>query len=206
MNYSHHIIQNFPPEYPWWKKLLANIVFFVGGMIIYDRKNLLNNWDLLRATRKLKKGDVVLVGGLRRLTSFVIKGLVTHSLIYVGGRRFVHSVADGVEFASLQDIFCEYDTMIILRPTQRDRDTVNKIIDCAKDQVGKPYDYEFENDDKKFYCTELIRHAYKNAGLNDGITSKNITLPTEFINDKFRMIFLSHNLKCQNGTLELRDK
>lgn len=212
MNYTRHIIRNFPKHYPWWKKIFANILFFFGGTVIHHRKNLLNNWDFLRATHRLKAGDIVLVGGLRRLSSIFIGNTVTHTLLYVGWRRFIHSIADGVEYAILHDIFCEYDTMVILRPKKISKEKMRKIIECAEAQIGKPYDFDFEIGGKKFYCSELIEFACHRAGFDCGIEPRpeknreDIIRPLNFINDKLNVIMLSHNLRLRNGSLEFYSK
>ncbi|EKD43516.1 MAG: hypothetical protein ACD_72C00244G0006 [uncultured bacterium] len=204
MNYKHHIIHNFPPNYPFWKKILANIIFFFGGMIVHKRKNLLNNWDFIRATHKLKEGDVVLVGGMRRVVSFVIGIPINHCLIYRGKRRFVHSVADGVEYASFHDVFCEYDTMAVLRPKNISQSAVVKAIEFAEQQVGKPYNYDLlKTKNDAFCCTQLVDGCYKNVGFDCGLKSEDLIKPTDFINEAFETIFVSHNLKFNNGKFEL---
>jgi uncharacterized protein YycO len=210
MNYKYHIIHNFPKDYPFLKKCLANVIFFCGGTVIHHRKNLLKNRDLLLATYKLKKGDIVLVGGLRRLSSMFIGKTITHSLLYIGRRRFVHSVADGVEFTNTHEVFCEYDTMAILRPKHIAKSTIEKAVFHAEAQVGKPYDFDFRMDDKKFYCTELIDRAFLMAGFDCGVSKKaakrkkKLILPVDFLNEKFEVIMLSHNLEVRDGNLELK--
>jgi uncharacterized protein YycO len=43
------------------------------------------------------------------------------------------------------------------------------IIAEGKKFLGRPYDFQFEPDDKKLYCSELVHKAYKNAtGINLG--------------------------------------
>lgn len=211
MHYERHIIRNFPKNYPYWKKVLANIIFFVFGTIIHHRKNLLNKEDIRRAKSLLKKGDIILVGGLRRLSSFIIKGPVTHSMIYLGHNRVIQAVIDGVEIDHLYEIFCEYDTMIILRATEHHLNPkkyhkkIEKIIEYAKSKIGKPYDFEFKTTKKGFYCTELLYFAFQKAHLDSGVQllRKNAPLhPLKFINNHFNTIFLSHNLKLVNGEIE----
>ena len=210
MHYEKHIIRNFPKNYPFWKKILANIAFFVFGTIIHNRKNLLNKKDIRRAKKLLKPGDIILVGGLRRLSSLVIKGPVTHSMIYLGNNRIIHAIADGVETDHLYEIFCEYDTMIILRSVENQlnpksyRKKIKKILAYAKSQIGKPYDFEFKLSKKEFYCTELIYFAFKKGHLDSGlqIARKEMPLhPLKFVNNHFQIIFLSHNLKLLNGKI-----
>ncbi|PIZ76630.1 hypothetical protein COY05_00625 [Candidatus Peregrinibacteria bacterium CG_4_10_14_0_2_um_filter_38_24] len=59
MNYKYHLIINFPKDYPWYKKVYANVLFFFSGMIIHPRDNWLTQADLRGAHKLLKKGDVV---------------------------------------------------------------------------------------------------------------------------------------------------
>jgi uncharacterized protein YycO len=211
MHYEKHIIRNFPKNYPYWKKALANLMFFVFGTIIHHRKNLLNKHDIKRAKRLLKQGDIILVGGLRRLSSYVIRGPVTHSMIYLGHNRVIHAVADGVEIDHLYEIFCEYDTMMILRTVDHRlapktyHKKIKKLIEYTKSKIGKPYDFEFEPSKTKFYCTELLFYALEHAGINTGLqlVRKKMPLsPTQFISNHFHIIFLSHNLKLVNNEVK----
>ena len=195
MNYKHHIIRNFPNGYPLWKKVVANIIFFFGGIIIHKRKNNLNSVDLMKANYKLKSGDVVLVGGLRRLSHLFIGDKVTHSLLYIGRRTFIHSIADGVEEVAMSDVFSEYDTMMILR-LKTNKKTIKTAILYAKKQIGKPYDFEFKKNNGKFYCAELIKSAFDSAGfkIKTPNPKNKIIYPADFIGESFKTVFLSHNL------------
>jgi hypothetical protein len=211
MHYERHIIRNFPKNYPYWKKVLANLAIFIFGTIIHHRKNLLNKQDIGNAKKLLNPGDIILVGGLRRLSSYVIKGPVTHSMIYLGHNHVIHAVIDGVETDSLYEIFCEFDTMVILRTVDHllapktYNKKIKKLIEYAKSKIGKPYDFEFEPSKTKFYCTELLFYAFKEAGIDTGLqlVRKKMPLnPSQFINNHFNTIFLSHNLKLVNGEIE----
>lgn len=200
MLYHRHIIKNFPYDYPLWKKILANLVFFFGATIIHSRNNLLTESDLKKAKNILKKGDVILVGGLKRLSSLAIRGPVTHTILYTGWNCAIHSIADGVVTIHLHDLLCEYDTMIILRHRKANRKKIKKVIDYAFDKIGKPYDFEFNLKKDRFYCTELIYHAFKSAGLEIEIKNKNkIIRPVDLIGGNFELVFKSHNLKINNN-------
>ncbi len=195
MQYQYHIIRNFPKNYPWWKKTIANLIFFFGSTIIHPRKNLLSNDDLKSAKKLLKKGDIVLVGGLRRLSSMIIHGPITHAMMYIGHRRFIHAICDGVGIDSLHKIFCEYDTMAILRPKTTSKEKIKKAIAFALSKIGTPFDFEFKNDQKKFYCSELVNDSLKFAKIKTGLSKTNNQIhPKLFINSHFKKIFHSHNL------------
>lgn len=198
MNYVYHIIKNFPEKYPWWKKTMANMIFFFGKTIIYPRKNLLSNEDLKMAKQLLKKGDVILVGGLRRLSSLIIKGPHTHAMLYIGRSNVVHAVCDGVAIDSLQAVFGEYDTMAILRPKTKSRKKIENACNYAISKLGIPFDYEFQDGSEKFYCSELVKTSLEHAKIKTGIEKSKIPIhPKSFKNSYFKVIFLSHNLKSR---------
>lgn len=200
MLYHRHIIKNFPQRYPFWKKVLANLLFLFGATIICNRSNLLTEQDLKKAKSVLKKGDVILVGGLKRLSSLAIRGQVTHAILYTGWNCAIHSIADGVVTIHLHDLLCEYDTMVVLRHKKANRSKIKKAISYAFDKIGKPYNFEFNLKKDRFYCTELVYHAFKSAGLEIEIKNKNkIIRPVDLIGKDFKLIFKSHNLKINNN-------
>ena len=216
--HKFHFIYNFPDGYPFYKKVIANFLFFITGIIIHPRKNLLNHNDLIKARFLLKKGDVILVGNLREVSALFIKGPVTHSTLYVGNKRFIQAVGDGVEYCSLHHIFTEYDTLTILRMpkgVKKRKKIIKDTIRFAEKQIGKPYDFDFSGDSKKFFCTELVNSAYQHAGYKTGlktigkfktviekierivITAHKALHPEDFIKGNYDIIFTSHNLKLK---------
>lgn len=206
MNYKYHLIKNFPKNYPWYKKIYANLLFFFGAIIIHPRDNWLTKADLWRAFRVLRKGDIVLVGGLRELSKIFIDDIFTHSLIYVGGRRFVNSRIDGVKIDSLHEVFCRYDDLIVLRHKSFSKKNGNKkrksFVKCAIAQVGKPYDFEFSGKKGSFYCVQLVNYAAMQSGmkvLEFDNPKTHILYPRSFLNKYFDIVFASHNLKFDGG-------
>lgn len=210
MHYERHIIRNFPKHYPFWKKIVANLAFFIFGTIIHKRKNALNKEDIRHSKRILQPGDIILIGELHRASHLIIGGPITHATIYLGNSLVVHAIADGVETDHLYDIFCEYDTMIILRSTDSKlapgnyKKKIKNVLNYALSQLGKPFDFEFETDKKKLYCSELIYNAFENAEISTGIKKSAIAKhlhPLKYVNKHFQIIFLSHNLKLVNGEI-----
>lgn len=194
-------------------------MFFVGRTVIHDRKNFLTNADFLAAKKLLKRGDIVLVGGLRRLSSIFISGPLTHCLIFIGENNFIHSVADGVEPATFDQVFAEYDTMLILRLDHGNKSQIDKMIAFAKKQIGKPYDYDMVHDDSKFYCSELLYFAFHHAGLNLEIFTEKEHLsiasgtlkikrlhPMTYIGGRFDVVFQSESLDIVNGEVKLHQR
>lgn len=215
---KYHWITNFPKRYPLYKKIIANAIYFVTGIIIHPRKNLLSHKDLLQARIKLRKGDITLLGNLKETSSLFIKGKVTHTALYVGRRRFIHAIGDGVEYVSLHHLFTEYDTMVILRlpkTTKYRKSTIKKAILFAHEQLGKPYDFDFSRGVDKIFCTELVNESYLHAGhktnlrtfsrvknfeekIERFISNASVALrPEQFMESNFDIIYVSHNLKVK---------
>jgi hypothetical protein len=202
VNYKYHFIKNFPKNYPWYRKFYANLLFFFGGIIIHPRNNWLTKADLRGAYKVLKKGDVVLVGGLRELSKIFIDDIFTHVMIYVGGRRFVNSVGDGVEIDSLHAVFCQYDDMVVLRHKDFARKNGDKkrkaFVKAGLAQVGRPYDFEFAGKKESFYCVQFVNYAASCAGikiLQFDNPKTHILYPRNVLNKYFDVVFVSHNLK-----------
>ena len=213
-----HWISNFPKHYPFYKKVIANFIYFFTGIIVHPRKNLLTHKDLIKARIKLRKGDIVLLGNLRETSSFFIKGAVTHTALYLGNKELIHAIGDGVQYVSLHHIFTEYDTLVVLRlpPHIRGRrKIIREAIKYAKTQLGKPYDFEFSRGVDKMFCTELINESFRYAGhdtqlktINRAkgfeerilkfISTASLALrPEQFLESNFDVIFMSHNLKLK---------
>lgn len=200
MNYSYHIIHNFPSGQPRWKKLLANLIFWVGVTPIHFRKNQLTEAEHKKVQGLLKKGDLILVGSLRRMGHLFIHGPLTHSAMYVGAGRCIHSHADGVEEVLLSSIFKEYDTMMVLRAQRLSPATLNKVVRAARSQLGQPYDFEFQTPrhPRAFYCTELLVWAFQKAGVDLHLKARShprclkcVIHPMDFIKPNFKRVFES---------------
>ena len=216
----YHLINNFPKKYPFYKKILSNIIFFFTGIIIHPRKNELTRKDLIKARLFLKRGDVILTGNLRTVLHSLIQEPVTHTSLYIGQDKFIHSMAEGVQFISLYKLFTDYDTLVILRlpkTVKKRNKIITQTIRFTKIQFGKPYDFEFNPGPQSFFCTQLINEAFKHAGYKTGLSSikySNKTpikehingvfgalSPVDFLKGKFDVVYLSHNLEYKNKKL-----
>ncbi len=211
-----HIITNFPKGYPFYKKVIANIIYLFTGIVVHPRKNFLNNKDFIRAKLILKKGDIALLGNLREASSLFISGPVTHAALYVGHKKFIHAITDGVQYSTLHHFFTEYDTLIIMRLPKKVKNRKRKIreaIKNAKLQIGKPYDFDFNGKSDKFFCTELVNYVYTKAKhdtklktvgkfrkskqkiIKKWISATRALHPVKFVEEgNFRTVYLSHNL------------
>lgn len=215
-----YLIQNFPEKYSWYKKILSNLGFLFSRIIIHPRKNKLTFRDLLKADFKLRKGDIILCGERQTIFSEIIGDPVNHAVIYIGRRRFVEAIGKGVRLVSFHKLFTEYHNYVILRTVKgTKRKIIKAAIRWAKEQVGRPYNYEFSKNHNGYFCSELVNEAYRSAGYETKLISisppkslkrkirakissvDNALRPARMIRGNFRIISLSHNLKLKGKTL-----
>ena len=212
MSYRHHILHNYTKNAGLFEKIKANILFLFGVTKITLRKNYLTRKDYKKSIKDLQKGDLLLVGTHQRLSALFIGGIVTHSQLYEGNGSIIHAVSDGVERMTYKKIFKEHDTLIILRPKKVGK-KVEKVIEFARNQIGKPFDFDFGPGQKKYYCAELVNNAYHHAGFHTGVAnhpsrtgSHTVLMPKDFLCGNFSVIFLSNSLHEKNGKIILNHK
>ncbi len=218
---KYHLITNFPPNYPFYKKVFANLIYFLTGIIIHPRKNLLTHGDLIKARFIMRKGDVALWGNLREVSSLFISGPLTHASLYAGNKKFIEAVGDGVRTSSLHHMFTEYDTLAVLRlpkKTPQRRKKIKEALKYAEEQIGKPYDFDFSPGSGKLFCTELVNYAYRKAKhdtklktmgpfakgerriIQRIITATRALHPIKMAEEgNFDILFMSHNLRRKSS-------
>jgi hypothetical protein len=49
----------------------------------------------------------------------------------------------------------------VLRPKQLDAATLQHVVEVARGELGKPYDAQYQWDDEKLYCSELVVKAFE---------------------------------------------
>lgn len=122
--------------------------------------------DYLEAKRILEEGDILLRGHDNYLSNFIVPGEYSHSGIYIGGERIIHSTLEkGIHKSTLVD-FMRCDRFIALRPTFGRTD----IRTIAYNYIGKQYDSELEDNDDEFYCYEFVAAVLNECGF--GIEKK----------------------------------
>lgn len=104
-------------------------------------------------------GDIVLRTYDHYLDGAVIPGFYSHASLYIGDKKIIHAIDEGVSEISLFD-FAKCDGLAIIRPNVSDKDKWNAI-KYVKDNLGKEYDYWFNfNTPDTYCCTELVYWAY----------------------------------------------
>lgn len=225
--FFHPSVNLFPEKYSRLKRIFAQMIFLCFSIIIHDRDNLLTQKDVKRARKELKQGDILLVGNLRILFSKLVRSPVTHSLLYLGRGKFIHATVDGVGYVSYHEVAVVYDTMVILRISDRSdmkSEIIPKAISFAKAQVGKAYNFFLDEEELSFFCSQLINNAFIHAGYDTRLESRKsskfglntiihpmkfdsgVLRAGDFVLGNFDIVFTSQNVMFLNGRLNLLDE
>lgn len=212
-------VTNFPPWYPWYKKIWSNITYWFSQIPLSSRKNNLTKSDIKNIQKSLKTGDIILGGNFREASQVLIGWIVTHAIAYIGKRKCIHVGAHGVSFISLKKISRTYDTVFILRPYWDSGRQVERYREIFISKLGKPYDFFFwakEDHEQAYFCTQLINDSIREAWYDTLLDSiqdpkdaidvvfdktfqaHRVLRPEGMIYGRFETVFHSHNIKREN--------
>lgn len=207
---KYHLISNFPKGSSFFKRVISQLAFLFLVTKLTKRQNYLTEADYFRTLNVIKKGDIILVGGFRSVSGLFLGKNFTHSLLYQGNNKCIHASVDGVAIVELSELFMEYDNLSILRPQiiKDSEKVIEKALNYAQEQLGKPYDFYFEDISDRHYCTLLINTAFSQAGFDTGLKFNNlnkrsfllarlynVTKADIFLQGNFQLVFLSSRLK-----------
>ncbi len=125
----------------------------------------------------IKKGDILLMV-THHPSCMALDGTNTlhHALICIADPADnddkVFITANGnygefVDYYSLQEARASVDKAVVLRLYQADSNVIDKAVQYAIEQIGKPYNMtELKYDSSSFYCSQLVWQAYFQAGVN----------------------------------------
>ena len=119
-----------------------------------------NGEDYYKVRELLEPGDIILRGHDNYLSKFLVPGSYSHSGIYIGNERIIHStVENGVHESNLVD-FMRCDRFMAMRPVFGKVDIKEK----AQKYIGKKYDNELEDNDDEYYCHEFVAYVLNDCG------------------------------------------
>lgn len=207
MDYRRHTLTNLRPDATFFQRLKAHILYYVGATIYTERRNFLTQEDYLASYPLLMPGDLILVANHRRLTGILLRGIVTHALIYAGEGKCIQANSDGVVSISYEDLFFEYDTLIIRRPARMSESEAQSAIAFCSKRIGLPYDFDFDpGDEFAWFCTDLVAYAYTEAGVDLGIDNPKgrRLFATDLLSGNFNDIFHSRSLSYKHRHFKLK--
>lgn len=202
---ENSIIKNFPKHYSVWMRIYANVINILGKAKVVPIFNQLTKADKKKFKKALRPGDLVLIGGLRDLSSLFVQGAVTHGLIYVGKNTFYHAYAHGVEKTSMKKVLKMSDTIIVTRHPGMNSKKLKQIKKFLKGRLGTPYNFNFEKEDGSVICSELLKETLEYCDLEvklrpmQSYTFHEIVHPTDFaLSKSFDVQFKSRNLQIED--------
>ena len=170
-------------KYPLWFVYRPD-VHRVRGNDVREILNIINPGDIL-----LRRFDGY-------LNTVFTPGFWGHAGAYVGGNQVVHSVSEGCIQEDILN-FCRADAIAVLAPYTGTNvaEAIKKAKDYADENV--PYDYQFSETNKKYYCTELVDAIYNGIFFADYTETVGgmILMPDGIYNSKAVRLKLQINYK-----------
>ncbi len=131
--------------------------------MVYDPSTfLIKGHHTRKAMILLQPGDLILRKYVHYLDGFFIPGEYSHTGVYIGDGMMIHAVSENVGYIDVID-FLRCDAFCILRC--KENELAQEAVKKAKSAVGLKYDFDFEDDNNKFYCHELGVYCYSKLNL-----------------------------------------
>ena len=148
--------------------VFGDIKVFAGPLwFVYHPKSFrIKGTETRHISSIVEPGDVVMRAYINYLDGFFIpKGTskCSHSALYVGDGKLVHSIAEGAQEIDVID-FCRTDRIVVLRPNQGKTWAVQHAKKCADKAI--PYDFDFDPESSKYYCHELTASCFPDIDIH----------------------------------------
>lgn len=149
---------------------------------------------------KIRNGDVLLSREDWHLTNPMIPGYWKHAAIYTNG-WVIEAIGEGVVKTSFERWCFSKDYIACYRPKFLDQVECSQAGILAAQQVGKPYDFEFAEGGKAFYCSELVYWAYSEINhaipftLRESMGVRTV-IPSDFANAKIKFRLVKESVKA----------
>lgn len=130
---------------------------------VYDPDEYLIDGEKIRnIVKKIRPGDLILRRYRHYLDGVFIPGKYSHTGVYVGDGKIIHSVAGGTCYIDIYD-FLKCDGIIILRPIKGQKKAIERAKECVAN--GIPYDFNFAEGVDALYCHELGALCYQELNI-----------------------------------------
>jgi uncharacterized protein YycO len=113
----------------------------------------------------IQPGDILLRRFDSYLNTILTPGFWGHAGLYIGNNSIIHSIGKGVIEEDILN-FCRTDSLAVLNANVIFK-VKNNAIKNIKKLKGSKYDFKFNSNDDKYYCTELIDVVYNGIFYKD---------------------------------------
>jgi uncharacterized protein YycO len=146
-------------------RLITPISKLIGKIHAPFSTRLIVGDDFYSIQAQVQSGDIILSQVRWHLTNLFIPGMWKHAAIVVDNKTIVEATGEGVHFSSLYDFISTKDYLIVLRLKSDDKTTPVIASAISQKFVGCGYDYEFDNKNNQYFCSEVADTAYRMAGV-----------------------------------------
>ena len=122
-------------------------------------------WQTREIMQLISPGDIIMRSYDDYLDGhFIPKGesKCSHSGLYIGDGKIVHSIAEGSILDDIID-FCRTDRIVVLRPSNGQEWAVEHAKKCIDDKIE--YDFNFDPGEGKYYCHEFTASCYPHLNI-----------------------------------------
>lgn len=138
-------------------------VYCFPFFMVYDPSTFrVKGYHTRQALNVLEPGDIILRKYVHYLDGFFIPGEYSHTGVYVGDGKVVHAISENVQYIDVID-FLRCDGFCIMRC--KDRNAAKEAVEIAKSLIDAPYDFDFRDNNGRYYCHELGVVCYKSLNL-----------------------------------------
>lgn len=201
------------------KKILAKIVLFIGSIHWKAKRTLLETEQNIIRSYLASHYLIILTRRRNHLSTFFINladflltgkwGFWSHALMNLEDEvtlesdfRLMEATAIGVHYSPFDKVF-DVQNAVLLKPKNMTLIQWTKLLDRAKEQLGKPYDTLFNiKDAKALSCVELVRFILQgepNYDINfanfEALIKKHKNLSPQMIYDcgDFDVVYISNS-------------
>lgn len=129
---------------------------FFSRIHIPCSRKLLHEKEIFGAIKKLRDGDVILTHVRGELTNLGLS-YWSHAGIFYQGKVY-EATTLGVVASDPTYFFSKKDAAAIYRPSFSLN--LNALYKFLSSSLNAPYDFEFEDSDREFYCFELVARSF----------------------------------------------
>lgn len=192
-----------------FQKILLNTANFLSQRISkvhapFSRKKFTGQ-DFWAFKETIQIGDIISTKSGGELSNLFIPGFFGHVAMVISPTTVIEATTHGVVETDLYSFLIGKDYVAISRDNFLTIDQKIDMVVWLKEQLGKPYDFEFATSDiSKFYCSELMYMAIKQVTGKSPFKLKKIlgqeTIdPSDFFQAKklFNTIWMNEALRAK---------
>jgi uncharacterized protein YycO len=171
--------------------MVEPISWLIGKIHAPFSNRLIKGKDFYAIQGLIQPGDIIVTRIRWHLTNLFIPKFWKHASIVSPRKTIIEAIGEGVVETDLFDFISTKDYVCVLRLVDKTSAHLQASMN-ALNTVGLKYDYEFEDNDNEYYCSELVYWAFQRAGTLL-CAPKSKVFPSDFFHavDRLQNIYMS---------------